>query len=362
MSPTFLFNALMLVIDGLFLHRLMAKRTVAMAVILAFAAGVVALLAAIALERDRFGILRLAAWAIFGHGTILSLGIAALFWRSRRGSAMLAAGSAVALIAIAVDAFLIEPQSLDVSHVTISSAKIKRPCRVVVLADFQVDEIGRYERQVIRAIADAKPDLVLLAGDYVQAAPEDWEHVRYDFHELFREAKLAADARVFAVQGNCDGSEWEGLFSGLNFTTNSETKSFDLGDGLSLTCLSMRASFDPATEIAADRAHYHVVLGHCPNYSLGSVPGDLLIAGHTHGGQVQLPLIGPLMTLSQIPRRWASGLTQLSDGRQLLVSRGTGMERGLAPRLRFLCRPELSVIDLVPGVTDVERNMKTENP
>ncbi|HVA47325.1 MAG TPA: hypothetical protein VNH11_13230 [Pirellulales bacterium] len=44
----------------------------------------------------------------------------------------------------------------------------------------------------------------------------------------------------------------------------------------------------------------------------------------------------------------AVGVTQPAGGRTLIVSRGVGMERGAAPRLRFLCRPELVVIELVP--------------
>ncbi len=82
---------------------------------------------------------------------------------------------------------------------------------------------------------------------------------------------------------------------------------------------------------------------------LGPVEADLLIAGHTHGGQVRLPLIGPLLNLSRVPRGWIAGATTLAPGRTLIVSRGIGMERANAPRLRFLCRPELVVIDLVPS-------------
>jgi hypothetical protein len=93
---------------------------------------------------------------------------------------------------------------------------------------------------------------------------------------------------------------------------------------------------------------FHLVLGHSPNFALGRVEADLLVAGHTHGGQVRLPLVGPLITLSAVPRSWAAGLTELPGGGQLLVSRGLGMERAGAPRLRFLCRPELVVIDLIP--------------
>jgi predicted MPP superfamily phosphohydrolase len=82
---------------------------------------------------------------------------------------------------------------------------------------------------------------------------------------------------------------------------------------------------------------------------MGQVDADLLLAGHTHGGQVQLPLLGPLMTNCRVPRAWAAGVTTLSHDRRLIVSRGIGMERGHAPQIRFLCRPELLVIDLKPG-------------
>ena len=96
----------------------------------------------------------------------------------------------------------------------------------------------------------------------------------------------------------------------------------------------------------ADR--FHIAMGHRPDFALGQIEADLLVAGHTHGGQVRLPWVGPLLTFSEVPRSWAAGLTDLPDGGRLLVSRGIGHERGHAPRLRFLCRPELVVIDLVP--------------
>ena len=89
-------------------------------------------------------------------------------------------------------------------------------------------------------------------------------------------------------------------------------------------------------------------MGHSPNFSLGEIQADLLIAGHTHGGQVRLPLLGPVMTLSAVPRAWASGVTEIKPGKTLIVSRGVGMERHNAPRLRFLCRPEIVIVELLP--------------
>jgi predicted MPP superfamily phosphohydrolase len=95
-------------------------------------------------------------------------------------------------------------------------------------------------------------------------------------------------------------------------------------------------------------AGFHLVFGHAPDFALHAAPADLLVAGHTHGGQVRLPVIGPLLTFSRVPRAWASGVTRLGHDRTLVVSRGIGLERGHAPRLRFLCRPELVFLRLTP--------------
>jgi predicted MPP superfamily phosphohydrolase len=63
-----------------------------------------------------------------------------------------------------------------------------------------------------------------------------------------------------------------------------------------------------------------------------------------------LPGIGPIITLSAVPRKWATGMTDLGNEKKLIVSRGIGMERAGAPRVRFLCRPELVIIDVAPAI------------
>lgn len=64
--------------------------------------------------------------------------------------------------------------------------------------------------------------------------------------------------------------------------------------------------------------------------------------------EIGLAGIGPMITHAAVPHTWVAGLTELPDGGRLLVSRGIGVERGHAPPMRFLCRPELMVIDLTP--------------
>ncbi|MCA1618062.1 MAG: hypothetical protein LC795_01860 [Acidobacteria bacterium] len=74
---------------------------------------------------------------------------------------------------------------------------------------------------------------------------------------------------------------------------------------------------------------------------------DLYCAGHTHGGQVALPVYGALVTLSKFGKRFESGLHRVGPT-WLYVTRGVGMEGGPAPRVRFFARPEITVIELAP--------------
>ncbi|HEX9062636.1 MAG TPA: hypothetical protein VF941_20890, partial [Clostridia bacterium] len=75
---------------------------------------------------------------------------------------------------------------------------------------------------------------------------------------------------------------------------------------------------------------------------------DLYLAGHTHGGQIRLPVYGALITLSKYGKRYEMGRYTVGNT-VLYVNRGIGMEGGKAPRLRVFCRPELSVYDIKPN-------------
>lgn len=94
-----------------------------------------------------------------------------------------------------------------------------------------------------------------------------------------------------------------------------------------------------------------------PVPELAGLGYDLILTGHTHGGQVRLPFIGALVTNSTIPTRLCMGLSRLG-GTLLHVSPGLGTSK-YAP-FRFLCRPEATTIELVqadrvqPYDSDVE--------
>ncbi len=83
-----------------------------------------------------------------------------------------------------------------------------------------------------------------------------------------------------------------------------------------------------------------------PMPELAALGWDLVVYGHTHGGQVRMPMIGALITNSYVPRRLVSGLIRLGDV-YAHISSGLGTSK-YAP-FRFLCRPEATVLDLRPS-------------
>ncbi|MEX0586449.1 MAG: metallophosphoesterase [Pirellulales bacterium] len=348
------YNALMLVADAAAVFQVWRFRNAVGLLAAAMFVGILGVVAALAVGIEMlgsfFGVLALISHAVFGHVLLVLVASAYLLRRDARRLAIACAVAAVAIVLVGVDAFLIEPTWLEVNRYRIESPKLRAPLRIAVLADLQSDSIGAYERSVLERVMAEKPDMILLAGDYLQIDdPHEWLIQRDRLRALLAEVKFAAPLGVYAVAGNVDRANWTEIFAGSSVESLAITRSIDLQrDDLRVTGLSMVDSFEPTLNIAeSDR--FHICLGHSPDFALGSVQADLLVAGHTHGGQVRLPFFGPLVTFSRVPRHWATGLNDLGGGRRLLVSRGVGMERGHAPRLRFLCRPELVFLELSPA-------------
>jgi predicted MPP superfamily phosphohydrolase len=351
-----LYNATLLVVDALALRAL--ARDARPARFLRVALATLATMVLLALlgmafasderyEGSLFTFLGLLAWSLFGHGIPLLFLAARALWREQRALAWSTLALALALAAAGLEGFVRGPRALEVTRYEIASEKLHAPLRAVLLADLQTDRVGERERRALRAALAEEPDLLLFAGDYVQADEERWGALVGELNGLLRAERLSARVGLFAVEGNVDRPGWPAAFDGLGVRCFVATGAAEAGEVL-VTGLSFEDSFDAGLSVPPSE-RFHLVLGHAPDFALGDVRADLLVAGHTHGGQVRIPGFGPLLTLSRVPRAWASGRTELPGGRTLVVSRGLGMERGLAPRVRFLCPPEIVVLDLVPA-------------
>ncbi|AFY68474.1 metallophosphoesterase [Thalassoporum mexicanum PCC 7367] len=372
-SADLIYNLMMLVANWVLLYlgsRLARWRTSRLwllgfaifgSTLLAGLGAIAAKLIALRLDQHLFGMARLFSYALFIHGVIFFAAIAVIaMWGGRRsrtrrhrfdGSRKLAIASfliALTLALVGAYAFLIEPYWLAVSRHQIVSSKITAPIRVLVIADLQTDVWSNYERKALLTAQAQNADLILWAGDYIQADSTEFLALSTKINNFLQAIELNAPLGNYAVQGNIDYDNWPQIFFDLPIQTITTTQTIEL-PGLCLTGLAWRDSFSTKQQVAGCGDRFHIVLGHAPDYALGEIDADLMLAGHTHGGQVRLPFFGALMTASKIPRAWVAGLTNLPDDRALLVSRGVGMERGYAPRVRFLCRPELVVIDLLPA-------------
>jgi predicted MPP superfamily phosphohydrolase len=95
-----------------------------------------------------------------------------------------------------------------------------------------------------------------------------------------------------------------------------------------------------------DRFGLAVVHSPDPVAELAALGYDLIVAGHTHGGQVRLPIYGAIVTNSHMPRVLSRGLSRIGKS-YVHVSPGLGTSK-YAP-FRFLCRPEATVLELSPA-------------
>ncbi len=125
-------------------------------------------------------------------------------------------------------------------------------------------------------------------------------------------------------------------------------------DGLPVELLGLDdAHIDKHDLRVAPRAspeRFGVAVMHSPDSApeAAALGYDLVFAGHTHGGQVRLPVVGALVTNSSMPRRLVSGLIRMGSA-ILHTSPGLGTSK-YAP-FRFWCRPEVTLLELRPGAT-----------
>jgi len=263
--------------------------------------------------------------------------------------------AAIGLLCIAYSYF-IEPYRLAVSRIEIHTSKLapdRRPIRIVHFSDLHTESSARLEDRLVKAIAAERPDVIVFTGDSINSR---------DGLSLFRECMVALVriAPTFVVRGNWDALNWSmvGIFEGTGVKElNGEAVRLEIG-GTPIWISGLAFDNPSAAQQSALRnmrraipnSEFSVMLYHMPDLmpEVTAEHVDLYCAGHTHGGQVALPFYGALVTLSKFGKRYEGGLYHEGDT-WLYVNRGIGMAGGLAPRVRFWSRPELTVIDIQPN-------------
>jgi len=264
---------------------------------------------------------------------------------------------AFVLVALLIWGFWVEPRSLVVHEETLDVPRWPASLahtRIALLSDLHVGSpywhVADLERLVERVNAQ-QPELVLLAGDYMINGVKlgTWVEPEAIAAAL---AGLRAPLGVIAVLGNHDwwndGRRVRRAFEANGIVVlENEARRIQRGDtsffvvGLA-DALTRHVRIDRALAgVGADDPY--LVLVHEPDV-FPEVPeqASLTLAGHTHGGQVRLPLIGRPVIPSRYGQRDAAGHV-VEDGRHLFVTTGVGTS--IFP-VRFGVPPEIALLTL----------------
>lgn len=248
-----------------------------------------------------------------------------------------------AICLLMIDGLFVEPNLIQVSHWTVHD-RLYPPLKIAELTDMHVVHFGWRERRAIEILKREKPDVVLIAGDSVG------EGLHYDrTHEVL--AAIAATRPplgVWAVRGNWEN--WHPVHHEREFYKSADVhfllnQGALLRPGVWLAGLddpwSGHANFAGAMEGAPESA-YVILLFHSPAY-FDRIAGrfDLALTGHTHGGQVLIPLVRPF---------WLPGGSEpylagwyAKRGSRMYVSRGVGWSHF---PIRLNCPPEIPIITI----------------
>ena len=247
------------------------------------------------------------------------------------------------------------------SHqVSVSKNSALKPLKILHLSDLHASEmvsLGFIERAIDLGVAQ-KPDLICLTGDYITRQYDQWDR----YAEIL--AKLPAAAPTYATLGNHDGGTWSGQHIK---SYDDSTKVRNLLDKSSIPLLDNQVKqvqlagwklnlaglgdvwtreFHPEKAFAGfspEPDSTTITLSHNPDTKDGlkNHPWDLMLCGHTHGGQICLPFIGaPISPVKD--KRFVQGLHRW-DNRWIYITKGVGNLYGV----RINCRPEVSLLTLV---------------
>ncbi len=225
--------------------------------------------------------------------------------------------------------------------------------RIAVLSDLHGMSFGEDNARLVRAVSDAKPDMIAILGDMI-TYPADLPA----FESLLD--GIEGIAPIYCINGN---HEWAAhcvdkvrelaLSHGAHFLSNAYEPLY-CGSSRIIVCgaedKNGRADMETPPELAARlRGEYpddFVLWLYHRNDTLTGFPGlpvDLVLSGHAHGGIVRLPFIGGLLDVHRrLGAEYEKGIYE-ENNTVMIVSRGLGNSIAVP---RFLNRPELVCVTL----------------
>lgn len=230
--------------------------------------------------------------------------------------------------------------------------------RLAQVSDFHVGQWMNKKRldRVIRMALEEAPDYFILTGDYVERYPHDMSQEESIAALSSSFSPLPAFCPTIAILGNHDhrvnawGVQQSLSKAGVVVLRNSVMTIRRGNSELHIAGVDDvregKARLDNVLRELPQRGAA-ILLAHEPDFAETSAATrrfDLQISGHTHGGQIVLPFIGPPL-LPELGQKYPSGLYEVND-MLLYTNRGVGVTTISA---RFNCRPEITIFTLEPG-------------
>jgi predicted MPP superfamily phosphohydrolase len=229
-----------------------------------------------------------------------------------------------------------------------------RPLRVAFLSDFHTGahagDVARLQAIVAEAAAQ-RPDLALYGGDFVNMIPYGGGRVPPHVTAGIL-GRLPAPCGRYATLGNHDRNYGQDEVAealranGIAVLFDATQEFYFHGSAITIFGIHDARRERPTAHALLGRLRPDrpaIVLAHDP-YWFAHLPlgPHLMLAGHTHGGQIRLPVVGALRNASHAPLRWSYGLIE-EQGRRMYVTSGLGCS---TVPLRFLMPPEWVTIEV----------------
>lgn len=261
----------------------------------------------------------------------------------------------IAVTAIVYYSTWIEPFRLGVTRQQYQTAKWRAeapPLRLLQIGDIHVERVTPRERHLNRLIDELKPDIIVFTGDFVNLSNTHDPEAEKAIREIISEWR--APLGVYCVSGTPLVEPLDRVKDFVKGLDNlkllpNQWISINTPAGM-LNILGLVVIHDMQRDrdnlkkmmLSAPPNGMHLLLMHSPDIApeANELGIDLYLCGHTHGGQIRLPLVGALFSSSHLGNQFIMGRYELGHT-TLYTARGVGLEGLGAPRARFLCPPEI---------------------
>lgn len=241
-----------------------------------------------------------------------------------------------------------------IENIVLKSKKLPKEEKLKILhiSDIHNKKFSKNTMKLLKDIKGLQPDIIALTGDIIDGKTRDFENVYKIMDEIVK-----INDSIYFVSGN---HEWRNhrtkdFLRGLrerNIKIINNSNELITKETFSINVCGIDDPYTNHDDIDKafkniNRDNFTLLLSHSPDIVLkrDNLPCDLILCGHTHGGQIRLPFIGGLVAPGQgyLPK-YDKGIYKLKNNTLLYVNSGLGTS---ALPIRFLNRSQVSFITLI---------------